>query len=215
MDSWCPNGTYLHVGSSRHPRRARRFRSRWWGPRAVATGLLNQPKGPAYLHVDIRPWPSGCSYTGTYIHTYIQCQHLSPVALGRELCPTTTWSEGCCSFLVQCCTTLDGNSPKPWMVKRNTMPQATLFPNISPHNLRCCSTHLPSLLLMTRPRPSKKGRYIHRAAETVDTSGADDAPKLWRCTDYCAPTNPFSICIAAWGWRREADRRMTIDSFFF
>ncbi|KAK8436968.1 hypothetical protein IWX49DRAFT_209820 [Phyllosticta citricarpa] len=98
MDSWCPNGTYLHVGSSRHPRRARRFRSRWWGPRAVATGLLNQPKGPAYLHVDIRPWPSGCSYTGTYIHTYIQCQHLSPVALGRELCPTTTWSEGCCSF---------------------------------------------------------------------------------------------------------------------
>ncbi|KAK7635938.1 hypothetical protein IWX48DRAFT_587586 [Phyllosticta citricarpa] len=63
MDSWCPNGTYLHVGSSRHPRRARRFRSRWWGPRAVATGLLNQPKGPAYLHVDIRPWPSGCSYT--------------------------------------------------------------------------------------------------------------------------------------------------------
>ncbi|KAK7569894.1 hypothetical protein IWX91DRAFT_718 [Phyllosticta citricarpa] len=102
MDSWCPNGTYLHVGSSRHPRRARRFRSRWWGPRAVATGLLNQPKGPAYLHVDIRPWPSGCSYTGTYIHTYIQCQHLSPVALGRELCPTTTWSEGCCSFCMYC-----------------------------------------------------------------------------------------------------------------
>ncbi|KAK7518500.1 hypothetical protein IWZ03DRAFT_373906 [Phyllosticta citriasiana] len=86
---------------------------------------------------------------------------------------------------------LGGNSPKPWMVKRNTMPQATLFPNISPHNLHCCSTHLPSLLLMIRPRPSKKGRYIHRAAETVDTSGADDAQKLWRCTDYCAPTNPF------------------------